>query len=43
VYVVMPSAKGQAAKTRAFADWIGKRFSPEPPWRLTSPAPSGTG
>lgn len=33
VYVVMPSAKGQAAKTRAFADWIGKRFAPEPPWR----------
>ncbi|MGT2468479.1 substrate binding domain-containing protein [Mesorhizobium atlanticum] len=30
VYVVMPSVKGQAAKTRAFADWIGKRFSPEP-------------
>ncbi|MER9328677.1 LysR family transcriptional regulator [Mesorhizobium sp. M0488] len=34
VYIVMPSAKGQAAKTRAFADWIGKRFAPEPPWRL---------
>lgn len=33
VYVVMPSAKGQAAKTRAFADWIGKRFAPVPPWR----------
>ena len=33
VYVVTPSAKGQAAKTRAFADWIGKRFAPEPPWR----------
>jgi DNA-binding transcriptional LysR family regulator len=33
VYVVMPSAKGQAAKTRAFADWIGKRFAPEPPWQ----------
>ncbi|WP_214477667.1 LysR family transcriptional regulator [Mesorhizobium sp. dw_380] len=33
VYVVMPSVKGQAAKTRAFADWIAKRFSPEPPWR----------
>ncbi|RAZ72703.1 LysR family transcriptional regulator [Mesorhizobium atlanticum] len=33
VYVVTPSAKGQAAKTRAFAEWIGKRFSPEPPWR----------
>ncbi|ESX18218.1 MULTISPECIES: LysR family transcriptional regulator [unclassified Mesorhizobium] len=32
VYVVMPSARGQAAKTRAFADWIGKRFAPEPPW-----------
>ncbi|WP_376703749.1 LysR family transcriptional regulator [Mesorhizobium sp. ISC25] len=33
VYVVMPSAKGQAAKTRAFADWIGERFAPVPPWR----------
>lgn len=33
VYVVMPSAKGQAAKTRAFADWISKRFAPVPPWR----------
>lgn len=33
VYVVTPSAKGQAAKTRVFADWIGKRFAPEPPWR----------
>ncbi|ESX61953.1 hypothetical protein X759_34825, partial [Mesorhizobium sp. LSHC420B00] len=33
VYVVMPSAKGQAAKTRAFADWIGKRFAPVPPWQ----------
>ncbi|AZO00724.1 LysR family transcriptional regulator [Mesorhizobium sp. M9A.F.Ca.ET.002.03.1.2] len=33
VYVVTPSAKGQAAKTRAFADWIGKRFAPVPPWR----------
>ncbi|MER9439815.1 LysR family transcriptional regulator [Mesorhizobium sp. M0340] len=33
VYVAMPSAKGQAAKTRAFADWIGKRFAPVPPWR----------
>jgi DNA-binding transcriptional LysR family regulator len=33
VYVAMPSTKGQAAKTRAFADWIGKRFAPEPPWR----------
>ncbi|MER8388133.1 LysR family transcriptional regulator [Mesorhizobium sp. M0166] len=33
VYIVMPSAKGQAAKTRAFADWIGKRFAPVPPWR----------
>ncbi|CAN7441909.1 LysR family transcriptional regulator [Mesorhizobium sp. LjRoot246] len=33
IYVVTPSAKGQAAKTRAFADWIGKRFAPEPPWR----------
>lgn len=33
IYIVMPSAKGQAAKTRAFADWIGKRFAPEPPWR----------
>ncbi|MEP6566927.1 MAG: LysR family transcriptional regulator [Mesorhizobium sp.] len=33
VYVVMPSVKGQAAKTRAFADWIGKRFAPDPPWK----------
>ncbi|MER8767186.1 LysR family transcriptional regulator [Mesorhizobium sp. M0092] len=33
VYVVTPSAKGQAAKTRAFADWIGKRFAPVPPWQ----------
>ncbi|MER9079395.1 LysR family transcriptional regulator [Mesorhizobium sp. M0895] len=33
VYVVMPSAKGQAAKTRAFADWIDKRFAPVPPWQ----------
>lgn len=33
VYVVMPSAKGQPAKTRAFSDWISKRFAPVPPWR----------
>jgi DNA-binding transcriptional LysR family regulator len=32
VYVVMPSARGQAAKTRAFSDWIGKCFAPVPPW-----------
>jgi DNA-binding transcriptional LysR family regulator len=34
VYVVMPSAKGQAAKVRAFADWIGRCFAPNPPWTL---------
>ncbi|TPJ37768.1 hypothetical protein FJ492_18490 [Mesorhizobium sp. B2-5-4] len=30
---VPAAAKGKAAKTRAFTDWIGKRFAPEPPWR----------
>lgn len=32
IYLVMPSSKGQAAKTRAFADWIGRKFAPRPPW-----------
>jgi DNA-binding transcriptional LysR family regulator len=33
IYLVTPPASGQAAKTRAFAEWIVRRFSPEPPWR----------
>jgi DNA-binding transcriptional LysR family regulator len=33
IYLVTPSAKGQAAKTRAFADWLARSFAPTPPWR----------
>jgi DNA-binding transcriptional LysR family regulator len=33
VYAVVPSRGLQAAKTRAFVDWIAGRFAPVPPWR----------
>lgn len=32
IYVVVPSQRFLAAKTRAFRDWIADRFTPNPPW-----------
>lgn len=39
IYAVYPARKHLAAKVRAFVDFLVERFTPQPPWMMTQPAP----